>query len=71
MILRRRAEVLVPGIDRLWAALKKEGAADSDAVEQSLDAASRLSREQEDFDPAKFAAALEQLAAAFKRASEP
>ena len=58
---RRRAEVLMPAIDRLWAAWKKEGGANAPAFEPALDAAFRLAREQEDFEPSKFAAALEEL----------
>lgn len=59
---QRRAEVLMPAIDRLWAALKKEGVADAPAFETSLDAAFLLARQQEDFESLKFAAALEELA---------
>lgn len=58
---RRRAEVLMPGIDRLWAAWKKEGGAVSPEFDPALDAAFKLAREQEDFEPLKFAVALQEL----------
>jgi hypothetical protein len=64
---RRRAEVLVPAIDRLWAAWKKEGGPVSPAFDPALDAALRSAREQEDFDPARFAAALLELDGALKQ----
>ena len=64
---RRRAEVLVPAIDRLSAAWKKEGGTASPAFETALDDAARLAREQEDFEPAKFAGALQELEKAFKQ----
>ena len=63
---RRRAEVLVPAIDRLWAAWKKEGGATLPAFESALDAAFRLAREQEDFEPPRFAVALQELEKALK-----
>jgi len=69
--LRRRAEVLVPSIDRLWAALKKESGIVSPEVDKDLDAASVLARQQDDFEPAQFAAALSQLDAALGRALKP
>ena len=55
---RRRAEVLMPAIDRLWAAWKKEGGAVPPDFEPALDAAFRIARDQEDFEPSKFAASL-------------
>ncbi len=66
---RRRAEVLVPAIDRLWAAWKKEGGTDAPALNSSLDALLRLAREQEDFDAAKFATALRELEGALATAA--
>jgi hypothetical protein len=63
--LQRRAEVLVPAIDRLWRALKKDGNLDPAAFEPALDSANLLAHEHEDFEPARFAAALEQLQQAF------
>jgi hypothetical protein len=68
--LRRRAEVLVPAIDRLWAALKKEGTIAPD-VEKDLDAANVLAHGQDDFEPAQFATALSQLEATLGRALKP
>lgn len=68
---RRRAEVLVPAIDRLWVAWKKEGGATSPAFDPALDAALRLAREQEDFEPPKFAAALQELESALKQLPQP
>ena len=63
--LRRRAEVLVPAIDRLWRAYRKETDAGSAFSEPALDHANLVAREGEDFEPSKFASALEQLQAAF------
>ena len=71
MELRRRAEVVVPAIDRLWAALKKEGGMVAPEVEKDLDAAIVLARQQDDFEPAQFAAALSQLDATLGRALRP
>lgn len=68
---RRRAEVLSPAINRLWAAWKKEGAPDSPAFETALDAVFRRAREQEDFEPSKFAAALQELETALKQIPTP
>lgn len=65
--LRRRAEVLVPAIDRLWAALKKEGGIAAPEVEKDIDAANVIARQQDDFEPAEFAATLSELEAAFGR----
>ena len=65
--LRRRAEVLVPAIDRLWAALKKEGGLVVPEVEKRLDAANVLAHQQDDFDSAQFGMALSQLEATFER----
>ncbi|MEA3208128.1 MAG: hypothetical protein QOE70_1185 [Chthoniobacter sp.] len=65
--LRRRAEVLVPAIHRLWRALKKEGGFDPATFDSALGVANLLAGEQDDFEPAKFATALEQLEVAFER----
>ncbi len=65
--LRRRAELLVPAVDRLWAALKKEGGVVAPEVEKDLDAANVLARAQDDFEPAPFAAALRQLSTTLNR----
>ncbi len=64
---RRRAEVLAPAINRLWAAWKKEGGTEAPAFEKSIDAVFRQAREQEDFEPSKFAAALQELEAVLKQ----
>ena len=64
---RRRAEVLMPAIDRLWAAWKNEGGTVPPEFEPALDAAFKLAREQEDFEPVKFAAALLELEKALGR----
>lgn len=69
--LRRRAEVLVPAIDRLWQASKKLGAAASPEFEAALDSANLIAREQADFDPARFATALEQLELTASRLPKP
>ncbi len=61
---RRRAEVLVPALDRLWQGWKKQGGGGSAEFDTALEAANLLAREQDDFDPARFAAALEPLALA-------
>jgi hypothetical protein len=69
--LQRRAEVLVPAIDRLWRALKKESDLDATAFEPALDAANLLSHDREDFEPTRFAAALQELELAFGRVTSP
>ena len=70
--LQRRAEVLVPAIDRLWYAMKKAGnVADPAGFEAALDSANLLAHEHEDFEPARFAAALEQLQSAFAKIGKP
>ncbi|MCX6981506.1 MAG: multiheme c-type cytochrome [Verrucomicrobia bacterium] len=69
--LRRRAEVLVPAMDRLWAALKKEGGVVTPGFEKSLNAVSMLSHEGDDFAPAEFAKALGELEAQIDSALKP
>ena len=69
--LRRRAEVLVPAMDRLWAALKKEGGVATPGFEKSLNAVSTLSHEGDDFAPAEFAKALGELEAQIDSALKP
>lgn len=68
---RRRAELLVPAIDRLWAALKKEGGVTSPGFEKAVNEAAILSHEQDDFAPAQFAEALGKLEAEFVSALKP
>jgi hypothetical protein len=62
--LRRRGEVLVPAIDRLWETLKKEGGAASENFDKALAVLDGESKSE--FDPAKFAGALEQLEVALE-----
>lgn len=62
--LRRRGEVLVLAIDRLWAALKKEGGAASENFDKALVVLDGESKAG--FEPAKFAGALEQLEVALE-----
>jgi hypothetical protein len=69
--LRRRAEVLVPAIDRLWRAFKQGGGVEPATFESALAIANQLSHEQDDFEPARFANALEQLDVALERATKP
>ena len=68
--LRRRAEVLVPAIDRLWRAYRKETGAESADFGPALDHANLIAREGEDFEPAKFASALEELQAAWAKGAQ-
>ena len=63
--LRRRGEVLVLAIDRLWAALKKEGGMSSDNFDKALVLLAGESKAG--FEAPKFAAALEQLEVALER----
>jgi hypothetical protein len=71
MELRRRAEVLVPAIDRLWQAARKMGVAAMPDFDSALETANLVAREQDDFDPARFAAALEPLELAASKLSKP
>jgi len=59
-LLQRRAEVLVPALDRLWRELRKAGFAQSEC-ETSIQTLHLLAMEHEDFDPAKFSTALGKL----------
>ena len=68
--LRRRAEVLVPAIDRLWRVQRKETGAESPAFEAALNEANLKARDGEDFDPAKFSSALEVLQGAWVRGAK-
>ncbi|HEX8312106.1 MAG TPA: multiheme c-type cytochrome [Chthoniobacteraceae bacterium] len=65
--LRRRAEMIVLGIDRLWAALKTNAAATSPALDTALPVLGELSRKQAAFDRTDFAATLEQIEVALER----
>ncbi len=63
--LRRRAEVLTLAVDRLWQALKANGAASSN-LDTALSAAASEARAQEGFEPQRYAAALEQVEVALE-----
>lgn len=65
--LRRRAEMLVLAIDRLWSALKREGSITSDAFDTALRVLNDQARAQAAFERIRFAAALEQLEVALAR----
>ena len=69
--LRRRAEVLVPAIDRLWQAARKQGVGAALDFDSALEVAALLAREQDDFDPPRFAAALERLELAAGKLAKP
>jgi hypothetical protein len=66
---RRRAELLVPAIDRHWQALKTAGLA-SENLEKALAAASGESKAQAAFEPGRFAAAIEQIEVAMELLSK-
>ncbi len=63
--LRRRAEVLVPAIDRLWKTYRKETGTEVPAFETALDNANLAARDADDFDPQRFAKEVDHLQAAF------
>ena len=65
-ILRRRAEVLVLAIDRLWSALKADGAK-SPTLDTALSVTADQARAQTGFDKVRFAAALLQIEVALER----
>lgn len=69
--LRRRAELLVPSMDRLWTAIKKEGGVVTPGFETALNAVVTLSHEGDDFAPADFAKALGELEAQIDPALKP
>ena len=64
---RRRAEVLVLAIDRLWQALKSNGATEPADFAARLKLTADEARTQQDFDPARFAAALQQVEVSLAR----
>jgi hypothetical protein len=64
--LRRRGEVLLFALDRLWSALKTEAAAASPEFDAALLVVKGEARTQTSFDPARFAAALEQTEVALE-----
>jgi hypothetical protein len=59
--LRRRGEVIAIAMNRLWAALKREGSVTSPNLDISIATLAQLGRAQAGFEPVKFAAALEQV----------
>jgi hypothetical protein len=64
--LRRRGEVLVFALDRLWHALKANGNMSSENLEKAFAILAGEARRQEGFDPAKFAAALQSVEVALE-----
>ena len=65
--LRRRGEVLVLAVDRLWAGLKTNAGAASPQLDSALEVLAQLSRAQAAFTPDRYAAALEQVEVALER----
>ncbi|HEX5177031.1 MAG TPA: multiheme c-type cytochrome [Chthoniobacteraceae bacterium] len=63
--LKRRGQVLVLGLDRLWAALKKEGSRPAENFDKALTIL--VTESKSGFEPGKFAGALEQLEVALER----
>ena len=64
--LRRRGEVLVYAIDRLWAALKTNSGLSSENFDKALGILAVESKRQEGFDPARYAGALQSAEAALE-----
>lgn len=64
--LRRRGEVLVSAIDRLWFALKTNSQFSSENLDKALKILADESKNQTGFDPAKYAAALQSIEAALE-----
>ncbi len=64
--LRRRGEVLVIALDRLWTALKTQANFSSENLDKALLILAPESRKQEGFDPVKYAAALQSVEAALE-----
>ncbi len=65
-LLRRRAEVLILAIDRLWQALKANGVPSNDLFEKALQISAGEARGQTGFSGARFAAALQQAEVALE-----
>ena len=59
--LLRRGQVIAIAMNRLWAALRKEGNVTSANLDTSVEALRQLALAQAGFEPVKFAAALEQV----------
>ncbi len=64
--LRRRGEVLVLAIDRLWTALRANAKLSSENFDKALKILSDESKGQEGFDPVRYAAALQSVEAALE-----
>ena len=64
--LRRRGEVLLYALDRLWTALKTGSKLQSDNLDKALHILGLEAKRQEAFDPIKYAAALQQIEAALE-----
>lgn len=64
--LRRRGEVLVLAIDRLWIALKTNSKFSSENFDKALVVLASESKSQQGFDPARFAGALQSVEAALE-----
>ena len=64
--LRRRGEVLVLAIERLWSALKTNAKLSSENFDKALAVLDAESKNKEGFDPARFAAALQSVEAALE-----
>jgi hypothetical protein len=58
LLLRRRAEVLVPALDRLWREFRKSGGASVADFEARIQDLHLLAMDHDDFDPSKFSNAL-------------
>jgi hypothetical protein len=67
---RRRGEVLVLAIDRLWAALKSEAKLSSENFDKALAVLAGEAKAQAGFDAGRFAGALQSLEAAFELMSK-
>jgi hypothetical protein len=67
--LQRKAEVLVPALDRLWRDLVKGGASNTSEGETSIRALHVLALDHEDFDPARFSGVLSQFSGNLAQAS--
>ncbi len=69
--LRRRGEVLVFAIDRLWAALKINSKSSSENFDKALAILADEAKRQEGFDPPRYAAALQSVEAALELLQKP
>ena len=64
--LRRRGEVLVFALDRMWSALKTNSKLSSENFDKALAILAAEAKRQDGFDPVKYGAALQQLEAAIE-----